>query len=107
STEQFTLGANLKVSFVLPSRCQAEQDAVAHAQAVVDGLHSQRASLQQMLHHATPQQKPGIIANITRIAEVDLPAAEAALAQAQAALDSCLATFGGPGSPIGDNPVVG
>ena len=60
----------------------------------MDGLQTQRQLLQDQLHHATPQQKSGIIAQIKHIAEVDLPPAEAALAAAQAALQACLAHHG-------------
>jgi hypothetical protein len=90
SSERFALTARLEVAITLPPVCQNERDAAAHALAVVKGLQNQRAVLQQQLHHATPQQKPGIIAAITRINEVELPPAEAALAQADAALKACL-----------------
>ena len=91
SSEQFSLSATLDVAITLPSRCDDLRAAAVHALAVVKGLQGQRAALQSQLHYATPQQKPAIIAAITRIAQVDLPPAEAALAEAEAALAACLA----------------
>ena len=91
SSERFSLSATLDVAITLPSRCDDLRAAAVHALAVVKGLQGQRAALQSQLHHATPQQKPAIIAAITRIAQVDLPPAEAALAEAEAALAACLA----------------
>lgn len=91
SPERFLLTARLEVSITLPSRCDDERAAAVQALAVVKGLQGQRAALQAQLQHATPQQKPGIVAAITRIAQVDLPPAEAALAQAEAALKACQA----------------
>jgi hypothetical protein len=97
-SERFLLTAKLEVTISLPAVCQNERVAVEHARAVVNGLQGQRAALQQQLHHATPQQKPGLIAAIKRINEVDLPPAEAALAEAETALAVCLSAhdIGGP-----------
>ena len=97
-SERFLLTAKLEVTISLPPVCQNERAAAEHARAVVQGLQGQRAALQQQLHHATPQQKPGLIAAIKRINEVDLPPAEAALAEAEAALAVCLSAhdIGGP-----------
>ena len=81
----------------------AEPDALAHAEAVVKGLQLQRQSLQEQLHHATPQQKPAFIDMIAKIAEVDLPAAEAEVLAAKAALEACEANF--PHGPL-DSPVI-
>ncbi len=105
SSEQWSLSAALQVSrtFVL---CRAERDAAAAAQAVVQGLQTRRATLQDQLHHATPQQKPTIVDQITHIAEVELPAAEAALAQAEAALQACLARFETHGTLTPVTPIV-
>jgi hypothetical protein len=102
--EKFVLTARLEVAITFPPVCQNERDAAEHALAVVKGLQTQRAVLQQQLHHATPQQKAAIVAAITRINEVDLPPAEAALAQADAALKSCLDNHN-IGGPL-DNPVL-
>jgi hypothetical protein len=105
-SERFTLTGTMEVSDVLPPRCQAERDAAARALAVVKSLQTQRALLQAQLHHATPQQKAAIVAQITRLAEVDQPAAELALAEADAALQACLDRFGrGTHGPI-DPPVI-
>ncbi len=97
-SERFLLAGKFEVSITLDPICQNERAAAAHALAVVKGLQGQRAALQHQLHHSTPQQKAGLIAAITRIAEVDMPPAEAALAQAEAALANCLSTrdIGGP-----------
>ena len=105
ASDRFTLTARIQLSTVLPPRCQAERDAVAQAEAVVRGLQGQRHALQEQLHHATPQQKPAIIDAIQRIAEVDLPPAEAALEQAEAALRACEERF--HHGPILDPVVLG
>ena len=103
--EEFSLAAKLETAITLPPVCQNERAAAEHALAVVKGLQGQRAALQQALHHATPQQKAGIIAAITKINQVDLPPAEDALAQAEAALQSCLSAHD-IGGPL-DDPVLG
>ncbi len=103
-SERFSLTARLEVSITLRPVCENERTAASHALAVVKGLQGQRAALQHQLHHATPQQKAGIVAAITRIAEVDMPPAEAALAQAEAALAACLSAHD-IGGPL-DDPVL-
>jgi len=95
NTERFTLISSMQVSTVLPDRCRAQRDAVTQAKARVSGLHGMRAGLQQMLQHATPQQKPQIIASMENV-EAQIPAAEAALAAAEQALKSCQDTFSPP-----------
>ena len=59
-------------------------------------------SLQSQLQHATPQQKSGIIAQIKNIGEVQIPAAQANVDKANAALKRCrlLSTVG----PIATHP---
>jgi hypothetical protein len=100
-SERFSLTATLQVSNLPTPLCQAQRDEVERAEAVVKSIQTQRELLQTQLHHATPQQKSGIIAQIKRLAEVDEPAAEAALAQAKAALAACLDRFGaGTHSPV-------
>lgn len=106
-SDRFTLTGRLHLSTVLPPRCQAERDAVAQAKAVVGSLRHQREILQEMLHHATPQQKPAIIDQIVRINQVDLPPAEAALAQAEAALRACEELFHGIHGPIENLVILG
>lgn len=103
-SEQFVLTARLEVTITLNPICQNERAAMEQALAVVKGLQGQRASLQQQLHHATPQQKAALVAAIKRIAEVDLPPAEAALVQAEAALNACL-SIRDVGGPL-DDPVL-
>lgn len=102
SSERFLLSARLEVSITLPDPCQSERDAAAHALAVVKGLQGQRAALQSQLHHATPQQKAAIVAQIVKINEVDLPPAEAALAQAEAALKTCVDIHNNLGGSVVD-----
>ena len=102
--ERFVLTAKLEIAITLPPVCENERAAAEHARAVVKGLQGQRAALQQQLHHATPQQKAGIVAAINRINEVDLPPAEAALADAEAALATCLSAHD-IGGPL-DDPVL-
>jgi hypothetical protein len=104
-SDRFTLTGRIQLSIVLPPRCHAERDLVAQAEEVVKGLQGQRHALQQQLQHATPQQKPAIIDLIQRIAEVDLPAAEAALAQAEAVLSACEERF--HRDPILDPVILG
>ena len=104
NNDRFSLTANLDVVITLPPVCQNERAAAEHARAVVKGLQGQRTALQQQLHTATPQQKAGIIAAITRINQVDLPPAEAALAEAEAALAACLSAHDIDG-PL-DDPVL-
>ena len=103
-SERFILTSKLAVTITLPPVCQNERAAAEQARAVVKGLQGQRAVLQQQLHHATPQQKAAIIAAITRINEVELPPAEAALAQAEAALAACLSAHDFDGRV--DEPVL-
>lgn len=103
NTERFRLISSLQVNTVLPDRCRAQRDAVTQAKARVSGLHGMRAGLQQMLHHATPQQKPQIVAAIENV-EAQIPAAEAALAAAEQALKSCQDTFSPPVPPEG--PII-
>jgi len=106
SSELFLLTGNLGLSIPPVDLCRAERAAVAQAKAVVQGLQGRRAALQQELQHATPQQKPAIVAAINKINQVELPAAEAALAAAEAALEACVDRFGRPTAPL-DNPVIG
>ncbi|MEP7247290.1 MAG: hypothetical protein ABI885_26900 [Gammaproteobacteria bacterium] len=73
--------------------CQAERDAQAQALAAVKGLQIRRQGLQAQLQHASPQANPAIIDQIAHISAVELPRAEKALAQAEAALAACLARF--------------
>jgi hypothetical protein len=104
--ERFTVAGRMDVMPILPSRCDGQREAVTHCEMVIKGLQGQRASLQSQLHHATPQQRAGLIAAIARIAQVDMPAAEAALAEAQTALDSCLLNENRVDTPPG-NPISG
>jgi hypothetical protein len=103
--QQFSLTGSLALSTIVVL-CQAQRDALAHAQAVLKGLQTQRQVLQEQLHHATPQQKPGIVAAINQVAAQE-PAAEAAVAAAQAALEACLGEFGGTHGPLDHSVLIG
>lgn len=105
SSERFTLTGSIQLSDLPVQLCQAERAAVAHAVAVVQGLRTQRQILQTQLHHATPQQKPAIVAEIKRIGEL-MPAADAALAEAEAALKACLGRFDQPTHGPVEGPVI-
>jgi hypothetical protein len=92
---RFSLSATLELSGVLPTLCSRESDAVAQAEAVVKGLQLRRLSLQKSLQTAAPQNKPALVDLINQITDVELPAAEAAVADARAALQACLDRFTG------------
>jgi hypothetical protein len=70
-----------------------ERDAVAAAEAV-KGLRIRRQGLQTSLQTASPAAKPAIIDQIQHLSAVETPAAEAAVEQAKAALQTCLDRFG-------------
>ena len=84
--------------------CQNERDAAAQALAEVQGLRGQRPLSRHNCITRRLSRKPGIIAAIKRINEVELPPAEAALAQAEAALATCLSAHD-IGGPL-DDPVL-
>jgi hypothetical protein len=105
SSERFTLTGYIQLTDLPVSLCQAERDRLAQAEAVVKSLQTQRELLQTQLHHATPQQKPAIVAQITRLSEVDMPAAEAALTDAEVALKRCLDRFDHPHGPT-ESPAI-
>jgi hypothetical protein len=74
-----------------PDPCQDEVDRVRQARAVVDGHQAATRASQAELREALPSQKPGIIREIRRIREEDLPPAVAAFEAAQRALALCRA----------------
>ena len=106
SSERFTLTGSIQLTDLPVQLCQAERARVAQALAVVQSLRTQREMLQTQLHHATPQQKPAIVAQIKRLAEVDMPAADAALADAEAALKACTDRFNQPTHGPVEGPVI-
>jgi hypothetical protein len=86
---EYEIQGNLNVQTVTVDRCQALVDAVNAAQSAIPGLESMVQSLQNQLQNATPQQKPGIIAEIKKINEEQIPAAKTKLTDAQSALSLC------------------
>ncbi len=93
---EYEIKGNLKIQPVVVNICQAQVDAVNAAQAALKGLQDQVHSLQLQLQHATPQEKSGIIAQITRINTVQIPPAQAALDNAKVALEKCKALLTHP-----------
>jgi len=104
NTRQYELDGDVTAVPVQADQCQAEMDGVAAAEQALRGLQGQVQALQEQLHHATPQQKPGIIQAIRQINEQQVPAAEAALGRAQEALEHCR-IFGHITAPL-DHPVA-
>jgi len=92
---EYAILGNLTIQDVQPPSCQAETDAVNAAQATLQGFDDLVARLQALLETATPQQKPGIIAQIKRINTQLIPPAQAALDAARRALQTCQASHPG------------
>jgi hypothetical protein len=86
---EYEIQGNIKVQAAVVNRCQAEIDAVNAAKSALQGLESMIQALQSQLHRATPQEKPGIIAEIKDINERQIPVAKTKLDNAQSALDRC------------------
>ena len=59
------------------------------AEGALKSLQQMVQSLQQQLGHATPQQKPAIIASIKQINEQQIPAVERRIRLAKQALTFC------------------
>ena len=70
--------------------CQAQRDTAARAMAVVNSLQTRLFLLQTQLYSATGDQKSAIASQIDEVIDVAQPAAEAALARAEAELLACL-----------------
>lgn len=104
---EYEIQGSLKVARVTVNVCQAEIDAVNAAQAALHGLQLMVQSLQNQLQHATPQQKPGIVAQINHINTVQIPPAQAALDNAQHALDACKVSHDRMPQRPGLSPSVG
>ena len=79
----------LQVQPVPVELCQAQVDAVNDALATVDTIDVQIKSLQSELQHASPSEKPAIIAEIRRLRFEELPVAMATLQGARQALQAC------------------
>jgi len=102
----FQVDGALSVETITVDPCQWRIDGVHAAQEKITALQNMVLSLQQQLGHATPQQKPGIIAAIKQINEVQIPAAEQALHRAEMALRLCETTGGLPEHPLPIEPAV-
>lgn len=89
SSNVYQIQGKLEVRRVRVDRCQAQVDAVKAAQSVVDGIDAEIKALQTELQHASPGEKPFIIAEIKRIREEELADAMAALDGARRALSIC------------------
>lgn len=83
-----------KAQPVVGNRCQAELDAVNAAQSALQGFETEVESLQSQLHHATPQEKSGIVAEIRDLTENQIPWAKNKLGSAQAELNKCRHSLG-------------
>ena len=88
---EYEINGSLRIQPVIVNVCQVQLDAVNAAQAALKGLQIQVQSLQLQLQHATPQEKSGIIAMITKINTVQIPPAQTTLDNAKAALEQCKA----------------
>lgn len=89
SSNDYEIQGKLEVRPVRVDRCQSQVNAVKAAQSVVDGIDAEIKALQTELQHASPAEKPFIIAEIKRIREEDLADAMAALDAARRALSIC------------------
>lgn len=85
--------------------CASERAALKAEQDRIEGLQGRVRLLQDMLHHATPQQKAAIVAEI-QATGAEIAQEEARLPELQAALDRCLDRFAHPEVPGGGEPVV-
>ncbi|GAB2544653.1 hypothetical protein [Spirosoma aerophilum] len=88
ASEVYEIQGNITTRPVPVDLCQSKVDAVTAAQDELSGIRASIQSLQDELHHAGPQQKPGIIKAIKE-EQKKLPAAIAALDQAKQALKTC------------------
>lgn len=86
---EYEIDGTLDVQTVAIDPCQDQVDAVAAAQAALQGLEDLILGLQLQLQHAAPQAKAAIVAEISDVAQNQIPAAEARLASAKTALKRC------------------
>jgi len=107
SSNRFILSGGLSIGRV-PSDpvdlCATPRAAVNAKRDEINSLHTRVTLLQNQLHHATPQQKAGIVAEIHATNDL-LTQAEAELPALQAELDSCLSHH--HGHPQNGNPLGG
>jgi len=88
---EYEINGSLRIQPIIVNICQAQINAVNAAQATLKGLQDQIQNLQLQLQHATPQEKSGIIALITKINTYQIPPAQTILDNAKAALEKCKA----------------
>jgi hypothetical protein len=92
SPNEYEIQGRLEVRPDFPvDRCQPQVDAVQAAQGAVNSVLANIRQLQDDLQNASPSEKPAINREIKRLREEELPAARAALAEAQSALQACRA----------------
>ena len=100
TSDNYEIQGRLQLRPVRVDRCQAQVNAVQAALAGVRDVDGAIKALQAELQKASPAEKPFIIAEIRRLREEDLPAANAAVEEARAALERCRART----LPVVDNP---
>ena len=90
SARTLTLTQASREAVRLPlSSGKAQRDALKAKNDEISSLQTRKTLLQDQLHHATPQQKSAIIAQITETSEL-IGQAEGQIPGLQAALESCL-----------------
>jgi len=89
ASEGYVIQGELTVAPVQTDPCQAEVDRLRIAQEGVDAVNAEIEALQAELQTASPSGKPGLIADIARLRQQELPRASAALDDARRALKSC------------------
>lgn len=89
ASDVYLIQGNLQVRPVRVDLCQTEVDSVKVAQSAVNGVDAEIRQLQDDLQHASPADKPGILAEIKRLREEDLASAQDALEDARRALQVC------------------
>ena len=88
SGNSYAVPGGLRVRVPAVDLCQAQADQVTAKQASVDGINNQIITLQVQLQHASPAEKPYIVADIVQ-ASKDLAVAQHDLADARTALKAC------------------
>jgi len=91
-SDRFTLTGRLSLEAVPTAPvvlCKAQRDALKAKNDEISSLQTRKTLLQDQLHHATPQQKSAIIAQIRETSEL-IDQAEGQILGLQAALESCM-----------------
>jgi len=102
---EYEIDGTLVVETVQADPCQNRIDAVQAAEAALKGLQHMVQSLQHQLATATPQQKPGIVAEIRHVNEDLIPEAERRIERARRALQFCK-LVGGPNMDAPLEPAI-